>query len=208
MWGHPAQWAIRQLPLLYEAWSELWGTSDLLVSLDRCRFTPPWRDGEPPPQPIHWDHDPHDRELRYIQGAVALTATGVGHGGFRCVPGWHRQPGRWPTTATPSELGDEWLAPASHDEIVSVPMETGDVVLWSSRLPHSNSMNEGSQPRYAFYLQMLPYTKEFAAELARCWETGACQEPWNALPGHQHLEPWAPVLLSELGRKLGGVDPW
>ena len=208
MWGHPTQWAIRQLPSLYQAWSELWGTHELLVSLDRCRFTPPWRDGEPTPQTVHWDHDPHDRELNYIQGAVALTDTPTGHGGFRCVPGWHRHPERWPQSATRFPSHDEWHASASDGDVVSVPMNTGDVVLWSSRLPHSNSKNVSDLPRYAFYLQMLPYTTTLAGELSHCWETGLCHGAWNDLPGHQHAEPWAPVPLSPLGHKLVGIDSW
>jgi ectoine hydroxylase-related dioxygenase (phytanoyl-CoA dioxygenase family) len=208
LWGHPAQWAIRQVPLLHQAWSELWETSHLLVSLDRCRFSPPWREGEPEPQPLHWDHDPRDPELRYIQGAVALTDTGVGHGGFRCAPGWHRHPERWPAEPTASASGDAWIAAVAESDIVSVPMAAGDVVLWSSRLPHSNSRNEGTRPRYAFYLQMVPYSEPFAAELAACWQSGLCQRAWNTLPGHDHAERWAPVSLTALGRRLAGVDAW
>lgn len=208
MWGHPAQWAIRQLPNLHNAWSELWGTRHLLVSLDRCRFSPPWREGESDPQPVHWDHDPHDEKLHYVQGAVALTDTGAGHGGFRCAPGWHRRPERWPEAPTARAFGDEWIAAASESDIVSVPMGAGDVVLWSSRLPHSNSRNEGTRPRYAFYLQMVPYSEPFAAELAECWRSGLCQSAWNTLPGHEHAERWAPVPLTLLGRQLVGLDPW
>jgi hypothetical protein len=50
MWGHQAQWDIRPHPALHRVWSALWGTSALLVTLDRCRFTPPWRDGQNPPR--------------------------------------------------------------------------------------------------------------------------------------------------------------
>jgi hypothetical protein len=207
MWGHPTQWAIRQVPALHEVWSELWGTNRLLVSLDRCRFSPPWREGEPDPQPVHFDHDPHDRDLRYIQGAVALTPTTEGQGGFRCVPGGHRHPERWPRAPVPAAFGDQWIAEASESEIVAVPMETGDVVLWSSRLPHSNSRNESNRPRYAFYLQMVPYSEPFAAEVAECWQSGACQHAWRDLPGHGHVEPWAPVPLTPRGRRLAGLDP-
>jgi hypothetical protein len=89
-----------------------------------------------------------------------------------------------------------------------VPMNMGDVVLWSSRLPHSNSKNVSNAPRYAFYVQMLPYTATLADELSHCWETGLCHEAWNDLPGHHHAEPWAPVPLSPLGRKLVGIDSW
>ena len=66
MWGHQAQWDIRQHPTLHTAWSALWGTSALLVTLDRRRFTPPWRDGENLPLSLHWDHNPHDTSLRWI----------------------------------------------------------------------------------------------------------------------------------------------
>jgi len=45
MWGHQTQWDIRQHPNLHHIWTMLWGTDDLTVSLDSCRFTPPWRPG-------------------------------------------------------------------------------------------------------------------------------------------------------------------
>jgi len=56
MWGHQAQWDILQHPTLHGVWSALWGTGALLVTLDRCRFTPPWRAGENPPLSLHSDH--------------------------------------------------------------------------------------------------------------------------------------------------------
>jgi ectoine hydroxylase-related dioxygenase (phytanoyl-CoA dioxygenase family) len=137
---------------------------------------------------------------------VALTDTPTGHGGFRCVPGWHRHPERWPQSPIRFPSHDEWHASVSDGDIVSVPMNRGDVVLWSSRLPHSNSKNVSNAPRYAFYVQMLPHTATLASELSECWETGLCHGAWNDLPGHQHTEPWALVALSPLGRKLVGID--
>jgi hypothetical protein len=44
MWGHQAQWDIRQHPALHEVWSALWDTTALLVTLDRCRFSIPTLD--------------------------------------------------------------------------------------------------------------------------------------------------------------------
>jgi phytanoyl-CoA dioxygenase PhyH len=208
LWGHPAQWEIRQHPPLHAAWAALWGQEELLVSLDRCRFTPPWREGEPDPLPMHWDHNPHTASLHYLQGVVALTATDVGQGGFRCAPGWHRREDRWPTSAVSTPAGEEWHAPVSEEDIVTVPMEAGDVVVWSSRLPHSNSRNTSSVPRYAFYVQMFPYDESEAAESAACWRSGRCHRAWSNLPGHDHVEAWAPVPLSPLGRRLAGLEPW
>jgi hypothetical protein len=43
IWGHQAQWDIRQHPNLHRFWATLWETERLWVSLDSCRFTPPWR---------------------------------------------------------------------------------------------------------------------------------------------------------------------
>lgn len=207
VWGHPVLWAIRQVPALHQVWATLWGQQELLVAIDRCRFSPPWRPGEPDPLPLHWDHDPHD-EFRYLQGLVALTNTGADQGGFRCLPGWHRGPGRWPDEPVDTPSGAEWLAPPEAEGEVGVPMKAGDLLVWSSRLPHANSKNTSDRPRLALYLHMFPWTEEEAAILRDCWSTGACHPAWRQLPGHDHLEPWAPVALSPLGRRLAGLDPW
>jgi hypothetical protein len=204
LWGHPSQWAIRQVPVLRSAWSLLLGTDDLLVSVDRCRFSPPWRPSEPEPSPLHWDHDPRDPNLHYIQGAIALTDTPAGRGGFRCAPGWHRQADQWMTR--PASKDGDWTTSVPDDEDTVVPMNQGDVVLWTSRLPHSNSRNQGDEPRYSFYVSMTPYTEVLANELCECWRTGICLEAWRSLPGHDHAERWAPVPLDENGRRFVGLD--
>jgi hypothetical protein len=48
VWGHQAQWDIRQHPALHRVGSALWGAPALLVTLDRYRFhTTVARHGEP-----------------------------------------------------------------------------------------------------------------------------------------------------------------
>ena len=86
IWGHQAQWEIRQHTNLHRIWARLYGTERLFVSLDSCRFTPPWKPGHAEPYGIHWDHDPRNAEKRMFQGVLALTDTGIDQGGFRCVP--------------------------------------------------------------------------------------------------------------------------
>jgi hypothetical protein len=49
IWGHQAQWDIRQHPNLHRVWTALWGTERLGVSLDSCRVTPPWKPGHAGP---------------------------------------------------------------------------------------------------------------------------------------------------------------
>jgi hypothetical protein len=85
IWGHQAQWDIRQHPDLHRIWAAFWKTDRLAVSLDSCRFTPPWRPGFAEPPHIHWDYDPWNPEMRMLQGVVALTDTTANQGGFRCV---------------------------------------------------------------------------------------------------------------------------
>ena len=86
IWGHQAQWDIRQYPALHSVWAALWNTDALWVSLDSCRFTPPWRPGYAEPYGLHWDLNPWDSNVAMLQGVLALTDTAVGQGGFRCVP--------------------------------------------------------------------------------------------------------------------------
>ena len=77
MCGHHAQWDIRQHSRLLTIWSALWDASALLVTLDRCRFTPPWRDGQYPTLSLHWDPNPHGRE----------PPVGLGRGRAAGLPG-------------------------------------------------------------------------------------------------------------------------
>jgi hypothetical protein len=82
IWGHQAQWDIRQHPNLHSIWATLWGTQRLCVSLDSSRFTPPWTPHYAEPYPIHWHHDPRNVEARMFQGVLALTDTAPDQGGF------------------------------------------------------------------------------------------------------------------------------
>jgi hypothetical protein len=123
MWGHQAQWEIRQHPALHGVWSALWGTPAPLVTLDRCRFTPPWREAENPPLSLHWDHNPQDTTLRWIQSVVALRDTPAGAGGFRCVPTLYRTPGAWMREAILEDGEPSWSPQVDGYEVVEVPAD-------------------------------------------------------------------------------------
>ena len=73
IWGHQTQWDIRQHPNMHRVWAQLCGTERLGVSLDSCRFTPPWKLGHAEPGAIHWDHNPWNAAKRMFQGVLALT---------------------------------------------------------------------------------------------------------------------------------------
>jgi hypothetical protein len=157
LWGHQAQWDIRQHPNFHRIWATLWNTEKLWVSLDSCRFTPPWKPGYAATYGIHWDHDPWDAKWRMLQGVLALTNTDVHQGGFRCVPALYHERDKWPKLPTIDPDGDaNWLADTDGHEIVIVPARAGDLIVWDYRLPHGNSRNVSAVPRIAFYATVPP----------------------------------------------------
>lgn len=211
IWGHQTQWDIRQYPDLHRIWTTLWGTDRLGVSLDSCRFTPPWQSGFAEPYGIHWDHDPWNDERRMYQGVLALTDTAVDQGGFRCVPSLYHDRAAWPQTPAISRSGNaNWLANTEGREIIHVSARTGDLIVWDSRLPHGNSKNRASKPRIAFYIMMGPFPADGALRLAQTdsWRTGRCVPWWRNRPGYDRIEPWPSGELTDLGRRLLGLDDW
>jgi len=187
----------------------MWGAERLWVSLDMCRFTPPWRPGAADPLPLHWEHDPHDPSLRLMQGVLALTDTPVGQGGFRCVPSLYRDRQAWPSRPVPKPWGDAWEPEVGEADVLEVPARAGDLIVFDSRLPHANSRNRSDRPRLAFYIQMFPEGDEAERNVrVDCWRSGMCHPAWRWRRGADEPEPWAPATLSRLGRLLLGVDRW
>ena len=209
IWGHQAQWDIRQRPNLHRIWARLWGTDRLGVSLDSCRFTPPWQPGFAELYGIHWDHNPWDAEKRMYQGVLALIDTAADQGGFRCVPSLYHDRAAWSREPIISRNGHElWMANVEGREIVHVPARAGDLIVWDSRLPHGNSTNRSSKPRIAFYVQMFPADGALRQAQFESWRTGRCVPWWRNRPGYDRIEPWPPATLTKLGRRLLGLDEW
>lgn len=210
LWGHRSQWDIRQLPSLWELWTAVWGTHRLWADRNSCRFTPPWREGRADPLPIHWDVDPRDRDQLWYQGVLALTDAPPASGGFCCLPAlmWNRD--RWPDTWTETAHGTEYRPDSFEEgELVEVSVKAGDLIVFSSRLPHGTVKNLNDRPRAVFYLQLFPEgTPEDAAVRIAEHEAGTAPAWWRWKPGHDRSEPWPPAQLGDHGRRLLGVDPW
>jgi ectoine hydroxylase-related dioxygenase (phytanoyl-CoA dioxygenase family) len=141
---------------------------------------------------------------------LALTDTAADQGGFRCVPSLYRACGAWPKLPAIDDDGEEnWLADRTGRDIVHVPAGTADLIVWDSRLPHGNSKNNSAHPRLAFYVLMGPQSE--AAQRAAAihsWRTGACVPWWRSRPGYDRIEPWPPAQLTDLGRRLLGLEEW
>jgi hypothetical protein len=208
--GHQSQWDIRQLRDLYLIWSTVWGTKRLWVDRNSCRYTPPWRPGRAEPLPLHWDVDPHDPEVLWFQGLLALTDAPAGAGGFRCVPSLLHNRDRWPTSWQTSGHGVEYrpLAAAEH-EVVEIPLRVGDLLVFDSHLPHGTVRNTAATPRVAFVLQMFPEgSREEAKANVADHLAGVAPPWWRWKPGHNRVEPGPPARLDDHGKRLMGILPY
>jgi hypothetical protein len=151
---HPALDAARYSLRVHKAYSQLWGTSDLLPTTDRCSFNPPERTGNPFPGPhLHWDIELTRPMAFDMQGVLYLTDTEANQGAFTCVPGFHKTIDAW-LDALPKGAN-----PYDHIPVESarpIAGKAGDLVIWNDTLPHGASANRAAAPRLVQYVKMFP----------------------------------------------------
>jgi hypothetical protein len=210
MYHHQSLWDNRQNPRVYEAFSELWGTNELWVSLDRANMNPPARADWDYQGMYHWDIDTSlDPIPLMMQGVLYLEDTAGDQGGFQCTPGMHRHFYEWVKTQ-PADRNPRLPDPAGL-EIKTIPGKAGDLLIWHSLLPHGNSRNRSSKPRLAQYITMYPPRGEDErAYRIRAWQE-LLPPRGKAFPGDPRgLEQTQlkPAQLTDLGRQLLGVEPW
>ena len=85
----------------------------------------------------------------------------------------------------------------------------GDLVIWSSALPHGSGINTSPKPRVAQYVGMdVEGGEDERAERVACWRDRRAPEWWRGWPGQLNPEPGGPARLTPLGRRLLGLDRW
>lgn len=211
---HHAQslWDIRQCSNLYEVFREYWGTHRLMVDINRCIFRPP-RHPEWPTisrSNIHWDTDPRPVRPASLQSVVLLTDVERNGGGYQCLPNIYQNLEAWlERNASGSDF--DFFNPGLNDcETIQIEGKAGDVILWSTKLPHGSAANLSHRPRIAAFVSMQPsaFGAELCASMKNWWLTKRAPDSWRGLPGQLETEPGAPAVLSELGLRLIGVLPW
>jgi hypothetical protein len=202
LWGHQAQWDLRQSMPVYEAFAAAYGEVELASSQDRMGVKVPGHRG----MRIHHDVDPHDAP-RVYGGLVYLTDTPPERGAFRCVPQLFREREDW--LRRHPDAGVDVVDPEGC-EIVSVPGRAGDLVMWDVRLPHANGDNASDLPRVVQYVSLFPHGAwgEERADHIELWQSRRALPAWRDLPGHGGMQPWPPAELDEHGRRLIGLDPY
>eukprot|EP01113_Clastostelium_recurvatum_P034470 TRINITY_DN4679_c0_g1_i1.p1 TRINITY_DN4679_c0_g1~~TRINITY_DN4679_c0_g1_i1.p1 ORF type:complete len:434 (-),score=106.06 TRINITY_DN4679_c0_g1_i1:99-1400(-) len=185
--------------------------------------------------PIHTDMNLWRLGESMYQGGLALQDCPKGNGGFVCLPGAHKlasimqyrekfEAGHWHASdpsktkkqSPPSDVFNWYLDPEGAKNAIEVPMAQGDFVVWSSRLPHCNALNQLPQWRVQCFVRHMPeHTHQAYRRMVErsartgvkpnAYSTGGGVDMWNA--GHEQAG-YSPPDLSPLGRLLMGADPW
>lgn len=145
---HPALEAARRSPRIWKAFAQLWGETDLWVTIDRMGFNPPEATSGFRGSGLHWDASLVQPVPFGTQAVLYLTDTAEDQGAFQCVPGFHHRIDAW--------LSEQRDIPPRHvdlsAEAVHVPGRAGDLIIWRQDLPHAASPNRTDRPRLVQYL--------------------------------------------------------
>eukprot|EP01120_Amphizonella_sp_Union-15-10_P006976 TRINITY_DN2308_c0_g1_i1.p1 TRINITY_DN2308_c0_g1~~TRINITY_DN2308_c0_g1_i1.p1 ORF type:complete len:341 (+),score=64.33 TRINITY_DN2308_c0_g1_i1:55-1077(+) len=246
VWHNPTYYKIRTDPKLYSIFAQLLRTHKLTVSLDRVCLKPPFYYETPGKEgrrefpelhkefKIHTDMNLWDLSETKYQGSLALEDCPIGHGGFRCIPGFHKldkireyrkkyEAGEFHDgeKRTHPDFAKTFIWFSDQDlikkETIEVPMEQGDFLVWSNRLPHANAINSTNKWRIQCYVRFVPdipkYNK-YRKEVAKCAKTGnkpAYYSTENSVSvKNQGLETDSHKLeqLDWLGERVLGLKHW
>lgn len=194
-------WDVRLEPGVQDAFSKIWGTTELLSSFDGLNITLPNRpDLSARAAWEHVDQSPLKRGLQCVQGIVNLAPCGPEDGGLVVYPGSHNLFAEFFDTQTKSE---SWLPPKdiylfSKDQLEwwkergitphKVCAEPGDLILWDSRTIHygSDPTEKGDQIRTVVYVTCMPANLASPEQLAlkkKVFESYGSTTHWP----HEHI---------------------
>lgn len=213
MYHYQSMWDNRQHERLYEVFAEIHGSEQLWVSIDRANLKPP----SVPEHPeyyhkgfMHWDADLENYpNIPFrVQGVLALADTTEEMGGFQCVPEIYQELGSYIDRHGYSRRTD-----LTGRTMTKVPLNAGDMVIWTTLLAHGNGDNDSTRPRLAQYITLNPVDDDEPERQRRidAWRRNTAPSYRSAFPGdprqveEQRAEP---ARLSALGRRLLGIDPW
>jgi hypothetical protein len=211
IYNHQYMWDNRQYPKVHQAFTDIWGTEKLWVTIDRANLNFPIRKGFEYSGFIHWDYDPETKPQN-VQGVLALAdQTDENMGGFQCIPELYRSYDSWKLSQP--EDRDHFKPDTTGFEMVKVGLEAGDLLIFNSTLPHGIRPNKTSDKvRIAQYISMMPAQESNEVLLQwriNSWKTKQGPKGY-AFPGDpQEKEKKSPIAeLTELGEKLLGLKSW
>lgn len=213
VYNHQYLWNNRQVPKVYDAFVDIWGTEKLWVTIDRANLNFPIRPGNEYKAFIHWDYDPETKPQN-VQGVLALAdQTDENMGGFQCIPALYREYDTWKLTQPADRNRFIPDISAFEDQIVKVKLEAGDLLIFNSLLPHGIRANRSDKVRIAQYISMMPAEED--NEPLRQWRINSWENrvapTGYAFPGDPRKweqTKYETAVLSDLGKKLVGLENW
>ncbi|MCB0566771.1 MAG: phytanoyl-CoA dioxygenase family protein [Phaeodactylibacter sp.] len=214
VYNHQHLWNNRQNPRVYDAFTDIWGTEKLWVTIDRANLNFPMRPGHEYKGFIHWDYDPETKPQN-VQGVLALSdQTDERMGGFQCIPWLFRNYDSWKQTQPDDRDRFQPDTAGLEDKIVKVGMEVGDLLIFNSLLPHGIRPNHSKDKvRIAQYISMMPAEED--NEPLRQWRINSWRDriapEGYAFPGdprNWEQEKYERAELTELGERLLGLKEW
>ncbi len=205
-------WNNRQMQKVYDAFTDIWGTEKLWVTIDRANLNFPIRPGFEYKGFIHWDYDPDTNPVN-VQGALALAdQLDENMGGFQCIPDLFRNYDTWKLTQP--EDRNHYQPDTTGFNMEKVKMEAGDLLIFNSLQPHGIRPNiSEDKVRIAQYISMMP--AEENNEALRQWRIDSWKDriapEGYAFPGDPRKweqTKYGTAVLNELGEKLLGFKNW
>ena len=214
VYNHQHLWNNRQSRRIYEAFTDIWGTDKLWVTIDRANLNFPIRKEHSYKGFIHWDYDPETKPQQ-VQGVLALAdQTDPNMGGFQCIPWLYRNYDQWKLDQPEDRNRFQPDITGLEEKIVKVPLEAGDLLIFNSMQPHGIRPNlSEDKVRIAQYISMMP-AEENNLELRNwridSWKNRIAPEGY-AFPGDPRKfeqKKYQTAKLNELGKKLLGLQNW
>ncbi|MET0491706.1 MAG: phytanoyl-CoA dioxygenase family protein [Actinoplanes sp.] len=223
---HQLIWDTRQTQRVYDAFTDVWDTDKLWVSLDRLNLNPPnvgnrARALMPETERgfdinLHWDVDTTLTVLpQRVQGIIALHDTREELGGFQCNPELFRRFEDWRLRQPADRDPVRPRVDRAEFPVVRPELKAGDLLIWNGLVAHGVAPNTSADGvRAVQYLTMmpaLPTHEKLVTSRVRSWRELMTPE-WNStLVGdrdkHESLR-YGPAELTGLGRRLLGVEEW
>lgn len=148
-------WRIRALESVRHVFSSIWGTDELLVSMDSVLLWLPWwinKEWEPVSEGLHLDQNPFfKREKCCVQAMVPLLNVTEQSGGLEVVPFSHRERETEQFRVAHQQYSrspSDFCVLRDKDKLSSPPVllkaMAGDLILWDSRLLHGGRVGLGN----------------------------------------------------------------
>lgn len=213
IYHHQTLWDNRQTPRIYDAFVDIWDREDLWVTIDRANLNVPKKNATSKDGFIHWDVNTSLDPLPIgVQGVLSLDVQDDETGGFQCAPYLFENFEDWVKTQ-PSDR-NPLLPDMDGIERENISLAPGDLMIFNSLLAHGVRPNTSkNRVRLAQYISMHPAESKNTAEKAervRLWRDiePPVRPDFPGDPRNWEKQYLAPAKLTELGKKLLGIQDW